>query len=44
MRSYLDRPVPKEVIDGLLDAAVWAPSGMNEQPWRFTQSSRTGRS
>ncbi len=36
VRSYLDRPVPKEVIDGLLDAAVWAPSGMNEQPWRFT--------
>ena len=36
VRSYLDRPVPKEIIDGLLDAAVWAPSGMNEQPWRFT--------
>lgn len=36
VRSYLDRPVPREVIDRLLDAAVWAPSGMNGQPWRFT--------
>ncbi len=36
VRSYLDRPVPREVIEGLLDAAVRAPSGMNLQPWRFT--------
>ena len=36
VRSYLDRTVPKEVIDRLLDAAVCAPSGMNMQPWRFT--------
>lgn len=36
VRSYLDRPVSREIIDKLLDAAVRAPSGMNLQPWRFT--------
>jgi len=36
VRSYLDKPVPSAVVERLLDAAVWAPSGMNGQPWRFT--------
>jgi nitroreductase len=30
-----DRPVPAEMIDRLLEAARWAPSGRNRQPWRY---------
>jgi len=35
IRRYLDRPVPPALIDQLLDAATWAPSAHNRQPWRF---------
>lgn len=35
VRKYLDRPVSKEIIDNLIEAAKWAPSGMNHQPWGF---------
>jgi nitroreductase len=35
VRSYEPRPVPKEYLETLIDAATWAPSGMNVQPWRF---------
>lgn len=35
VRAYLNKPVPKEAVQTLLDAAVQAPSVMNSQPWRF---------
>ncbi len=35
IRKYLDKPISKEIIDKLIEAAKWAPSGMNEQPWGF---------
>lgn len=35
IRSYLDKPVPKELIDQLLDAGRMAPSAINKQPWKF---------
>jgi coenzyme F420-0:L-glutamate ligase/coenzyme F420-1:gamma-L-glutamate ligase len=35
IRRYLDRPVPPDLIDRLLDAATRAPSSHNSQPWRF---------
>jgi nitroreductase len=28
-------PVGEELIEKLLEAGRWAPSGMNNQPWRF---------
>ncbi|MHB1987689.1 MAG: nitroreductase family protein [Acidimicrobiales bacterium] len=34
-RSFTDEPVPDEVIHRLLDAARFAPSGGNRQPWRI---------
>lgn len=34
-RSFTQRPVPKEMIRTLVEAARWAPSSFNEQPWRF---------
>jgi coenzyme F420-0:L-glutamate ligase/coenzyme F420-1:gamma-L-glutamate ligase len=35
IRYYLDRPVPREVLERILALAVWAPSAHNRQPWRF---------
>jgi nitroreductase len=29
------RPVPQETLRRLFEAARWAPSSFNEQPWRF---------
>ncbi|MBK8046265.1 MAG: nitroreductase family protein [Anaerolineales bacterium] len=35
IRRYRDAPVPVEMIETLLAAAMWAPSAHNRQPWRF---------
>lgn len=35
VRRYADLPVPPEVVWKLLEAAHWAPSAHNRQPWRF---------
>ena len=34
IRRIDDRPVPDDVLERVLQAAVWAPSGGNRQPWR----------
>ncbi len=36
IRGYKDKPVDKEMIQKVLDAACMAPSLLNSQPWRFT--------
>ena len=33
-RAYLDKPVARETVEAILDAARWAPSGVNSQPWQ----------
>jgi len=35
IRRYKPDPVPEEMIDRILEAARWAPTGENYQPWRF---------
>ena len=35
IRTYLDQPVPEELIQKLLAAAMQAPSARNQQPWQF---------
>jgi len=35
VRRYRDDPVPDEAIETCLHAATWAPSGGNQQPWKF---------
>jgi len=35
IRAYQDKPVPGEVIEKIVEAGKWAPSGMNMQPWKF---------
>jgi nitroreductase len=34
-RAFSDRPVDQAVLLSLLEAARWAPSRQNEQPWAF---------
>jgi len=35
IRRYQPTPIPEELIEQMLTAAVWAPSAHNRQPWRF---------
>ncbi|AAM07140.1 TPA: nitroreductase family protein [Methanosarcina acetivorans] len=35
VREFTDRPISKEEINTILNAGRWAPSGLNNQPWRF---------
>ena len=36
IRDYRPDPVAPDLLRQLIVAASWAPSAMNEQPWRFT--------
>lgn len=40
VRKYKDVPVPREVLEQLLEAACWAPSAENMQPWYFVALTR----
>ncbi len=35
IRSFKDEPVPDEALERILEAARWAPSAVNRQPWHF---------
>lgn len=35
VRHFSDTPVDRKTVMELLRAASWAPSGLNNQPWRF---------
>lgn len=35
IRHFLDAPIDRKVLLEALKAASWAPSGLNNQPWRF---------
>jgi len=45
VRSYLPKPVPRELIEKVVEAAVLAPSAKNECPWHLyvTQGERRER-
>lgn len=34
-RAFAEQPVEQEQLHSLFEAARWAPSSSNEQPWRF---------
>ena len=40
-RSFADRPVEDNVLLSLFEAARWAPSSFNEQPWVFFVARRS---
>jgi nitroreductase len=35
VRAYTDEPVPRATLEKLMQAAVQAPTAMNQQPWAF---------
>ena len=35
IRSFLKKEIPASHIKKILESASWAPSGLNNQPWRF---------
>ncbi|MDQ1261916.1 MAG: hypothetical protein QG575_1097, partial [Euryarchaeota archaeon] len=35
IRKFLGKPVSREMVKDLLEAAMYAPSAGNEQPWQF---------
>ncbi len=35
IRRFLSSEVPLEIVERILEAAIWAPSAHNRQPWRF---------
>ena len=35
IRAFKNQDVPAEIVEGLIDAARWAPSAGNIQPWEF---------
>ena len=39
-RAFSERPVPPDVLRSLFEAARWAPSSNNEQPWAYIVATR----
>jgi nitroreductase len=39
-RAFSDKPVSPDILRSLFEAARWAPSSSNEQPWAFLVATR----
>lgn len=35
VRRFTSRDVPEEIVEKIVEAGRWAPSGKNNQPWKF---------
>ena len=35
VRQFTKEPVSDELVDQILESGLWAPSGKNNQPWKF---------
>jgi len=42
-RAFAERPVEPEKLRSLFEAARWAPSSNNEQPWRFLVATKENK-
>lgn len=42
-RTFAPEPMPSQALGSLLEAARWAPSSRNEQPWRFVAATQAQR-
>lgn len=40
VRAFAERSVDHQLIQTLFEAARWAPSSVNEQPWRYVYATR----
>ena len=43
-RAFADKEIPREILRSLFEAARWAPSSSNEQPWAFVVATRNDHS
>jgi nitroreductase len=43
VRDFTDEPVTPEQLKKILKAGSWAPSGLNNQPWRFVVVRSAGK-
>jgi nitroreductase len=41
VREFADQPVEREQLLEIIKAGTWAPSGLNNQPWRFVIVQKT---
>jgi hypothetical protein len=41
--AFLPRPVPEDLLRSLFEAARWAPSSYNEQPWSYIVATSSDR-
>lgn len=41
-RAFLDKDVPMEMLHSIFEAARWAPSAANKQPWQFVFAKTKG--
>jgi len=39
-RAFSDKPVPQDILRAIFEAARWAPSSNNEQPWAYIVAAR----
>jgi nitroreductase len=39
-RAFSEEPIPSDILMRLIEAAAWAPSSMNAQPWRYLAAYR----
>lgn len=35
VRQFKKDPVPEELLNRIMESGLWAPSGKNNQPWKF---------
>lgn len=35
IRSYQNKKIPKHLLEEIMEAAIWAPTGSNAQAWKF---------
>lgn len=35
IREFTEQPVERDLLEKIICAGIWAPSGLNNQPWRF---------
>ncbi len=42
-RAFADKPIAPELLRSLFEAARWAPSSSNEQPWAFLVATKDER-
>ena len=38
VRQFTPEEVSEEILNLILESGLWAPSGMNNQPWKFASS------